>query len=388
MRAVCAGFAACAAMAATTARAQAAPPLPLPLPPAITSAARVAAVPFVAAPGIPRTVGRLGRNDIGLVINTADPYSVAVGAYYRQRRGLAPQQVLQVDLPLRAQLTPAEFAALQARVNAYFGNATQALALAWVLPYAVNCNALTGAMALGFDATLCEHSCQRSRPSPMFNSASTRPWRDHHIRPAMQLAAPSVEAARQLIDRGVAADATLGRRGGATVRARYLITDDAARNARVREYPPTGLLRRFGVAIEVQRVEASDAQAPLLLLQTGQAQLGDLPRQRWLPGALADHLTSFGGQLDGAGGQSSAMAWIAAGATASHGSASEPCAHLQKVPHPQVLLGHYLQGATAIEAYWKSVAWPQQSVFIGEPLAAPFAPPSRSAAPSGPPSQR
>jgi len=35
---------------------------------------------------------------------------------------------------------------------------------------------------------------------------------------------------------------------------------------------------------------------------------------------------------------------------------------------------HYLQGATAIEAYWRSVAWPQQSLFVGEPLAAPFAP--------------
>jgi hypothetical protein len=49
--------------------------------------------------------------------------------------------------------------------------------------------------------------------------------------------------------------------------------------------------------------------------------------------------------------------------------------HLQKFPHPQVLLLHYLQGSTAIEAYWKSVAWPQQGVFIGEPLSAPFARP-------------
>jgi hypothetical protein len=37
-----------------------------------------------------------------------------------------------------------------------------------------------------------------------------------------------------------------------------------------------------------------------------------------------------------------------------------------------VLLSQYLRGATAIEAYWKSVAWPAQGVFIGEPLAAPY----------------
>ena len=72
-------------------------------------------------------------------------------------------------------------------------------------------------------------------------------------------------------------------------------------------------------------------------------------------------------------GQATALDWIASGATASHGSVSEPCNHLQKFPHPQWLLLHYLQGSTAIEAYWKSVLWPQQSLFVGEPLAAPFA---------------
>jgi hypothetical protein len=40
-----------------------------------------------------------------------------------------------------------------------------------------------------------------------------------------------------------------------------------------------------------------------------------------------------------------------------------------------LLLLSYLQGQTAIEAYWKSVEWPQQGLFIGEPLAAPFATP-------------
>ena len=65
--------------------------------------------------------------------------------------------------------------------------------------------------------------------------------------------------------------------------------------------------------------------------------------------------------------------WISAGATASHGTVSEPCNHRQKFPHPQVLLLSYLQGSTAIEAYWRSVLWPGQGLFVGEPLAAPFA---------------
>lgn len=36
-------------------------------------------------------------------------------------------------------------------------------------------------------------------------------------------------------------------------------------------------------------------------------------------------------------------------------------------------MSHYLQGETLIEAYWKSVAMPGQGIFIGEPLAKPFA---------------
>ncbi len=69
----------------------------------------------------------------------------------------------------------------------------------------------------------------------------------------------------------------------------------------------------------------------------------------------ADHLTSYGGPLSRDKSQATALDWIDSGATASHGSVSEPCNHLQKFPHPQWLLLHYLQGSTAIEAYWKSV---------------------------------
>lgn len=315
--------------------------------------------------------GRLTARDIGLVINTADPYSVAVGEYYAKRRGLLPQQVLRVELPPRARLTAEEFEGLASRIESAFGFERRALALAWVQPYAVQCNGLTGALAMGFDAGLCQRTCAVSRASPFFAGNATPAG----SRIAMQLAAPDVAAARRLIDRGVAADASLGRRGAPPVQASFIVTDDSARNVRARLYPPPGDAPRAGVAVRVGRADAVLATgAPQLLLQTGQEHLGALPRQRWVNGALADHLTSYGGQLDGEGGQSTALDWIASGVTASHGSASEPCSHWQKFPHPRVLLAQYLRGATAIEAYWRSVAWPQQSVFIGEPLAAPYAP--------------
>ena len=189
----------------------------------------------------------------------------------------------------------------------------------------------------------------------------------------MLLAAPDASAARRLIDRGVAADRLLGLRGSPPVNAYFLRTEDAARNVRAQLFPPDGLLRAAGVAVHVEPVSALEDMQRVVLVQTGVARLPSLQGIAWVDGALADHLTSFGGQLGGTSGQSTAMDWIASGATASHGTVSEPCNHLQKFPHPQWLLLHYLQGSTAIEAYWKSVLWPQQSLFIGEPLSAPFA---------------
>lgn len=322
---------------------------------------------------VPRITGRLTRTDIGLVINTADPYSVEVGEFYVQARGLRPAQVLRLELPVRATLDPAEFEALATRVRTYFGPAVQALALAWTVPYAVNCNSITGALALGYDEALCAHTCAASRLSPYFDTATSRPFADLKMRPSMLLAAPSAAAAKALIRRGVAADFSLGLRGGAPAEVFLVSTRDKVRSVRAALFPPPGPLRGSGVEVHVEQTQAIEDAQHVLLYMTGLVRVDKLDTLSWLPGGAGDHLTSTGGQLIGGGGQMSILAWIASGATASYGTVSEPCSHLQKFPHPQVMLLNYLQGSSLLEAYWKSVAWPQQGVFIGEPLAAPFA---------------
>jgi uncharacterized protein (TIGR03790 family) len=335
-----------------------------------------AAAPGASAPkwvSVPRAAGHLTAADIGLVINTADPYSLAVGEYYIQKRHLQPQQVLRLSLPVRASLNADEFEQFKRAVDEHFGAGVQALALAWTTPYAVECNSITAALALGFDGQLCSQTCARSSLSRYFNAATSKPYTDLRLRPSMLLASRSVEQAKSLIDRGVAADHTLGLRGALPVNAYFVSTSDAARNVRARMFPPAGLVPRFGVDVKVEQGDVPRNLERVLLYQTGLAKVDHLQDIGWVGGALADHLTSFGGQLDRENGQMTALAWLAAGATASYGTVSEPCNHPQKFPHPQLLLLHYLQGATALEAYWKSVAWPQQGVFVGEPLAAPFA---------------
>ena len=172
---------------------------------------------------VPRTAGRITSKELGLVINTADPYSVEVGEYYIQARKLAPEQVLRVELPLVPALGADEFRAFDRRVSAHFGAGIQALALAWARPYAVECNSITAALALGFDGELCQQTCAPPlRFSPYFNSASTRPYTDLGLRPAMLLAAADVHGAKAMIDRGVASDFTLGLRGAPPVNAYFV----------------------------------------------------------------------------------------------------------------------------------------------------------------------
>ena len=57
-------------------------------------------------------------------------------------------------------------------------------------------------------------SCAPSRVSAYANSASALPFTDHGMRLSMLLAARDVDSAKRLIDRGVAADRSLGLRGG------------------------------------------------------------------------------------------------------------------------------------------------------------------------------
>jgi uncharacterized protein (TIGR03790 family) len=153
--------------------------------------------------------------------------------------------------------------------------------------------------------------------------------------------------------------------------AYYLTTSEKPRNSRASFFPPEGKIVARKLATRRLQADALEGARDIIIYETGMAQVEKLDTLTFLPGALADHLTSLGGDLLGEG-QMSSLRWLQAGATASYGTVSEPCNYWQKFPNPAVLLKHYVQGNSAIEAYWKSVAWPTQGLFIGEPLAAPY----------------
>lgn len=325
---------------------------------------------------VPRLYGRVTANELGLVINTADPYSVSVGEYYAKRRGIPAGQIVRVQLPPRNSLTREEFTALDQAIRSQMPEHVNGLALAWVQPYAVECNSLTSALGMGLQSDVCANHCAATRINPYTGYFGAKPWIVIGLRPTMQLAARSVPAALAMIERGIASDHTLAAGTPEPAMAYLAATPDAARNVRERLFPPAGAVPGV-TGFEVARVrsDALPVMRRTLVYETGLARVPAPLGGEWLPGALADHLTSFGGQLERpvGDGQMNVLDWIDAGVTATYGTVSEPCNHVQKFPHPQMLIQAYAQGVSALEAYWHSVAWPAQGVFVGEPLAAPFA---------------
>jgi uncharacterized protein (TIGR03790 family) len=309
----------------------------------------------------------LQPDQLAIVINDAEPNSVKVGEYYRKRRGIPAANVVHVRIPGKPHEISAErFEALKSQIDAHLRPEVQAVLMVWTAPYKVECNAITGAYSLGFDADQCSRTCAPGRPSPYFNSSSSRPYTDLNVRLSMLLPTESVEDAKALIDRGAGAGFRI-----VPATAYFLTTSEKARNSRAAFFPPAGRIAARKLATKPMQADVLEGAKDIMIYETGMAEVAKLDTLGFVPGALADHLTSLGGDLLG-GEQMSSLRWLEAGATASYGTVSEPCNHWQKFPNPTVLLKHYVQGNSAIEAYWKSVAWPTQGLFIGEPLAAPY----------------
>lgn len=312
----------------------------------------------------------LEASDLAVIVNDADPLSRQIAAYYRDKRGIPEANMIRVRFPPKADtLSREEFERVQREVDSLTPPYVQAYALAWTTPYRVGCMSVTSAFALGFDPAYCSATrCAMTKSSGYFNSTGSAPFADHKLRPAMMLAGRSFADAKALIDRGVASDATFPRGTGF-----LLNTSDRHRTVRAVTFDETR--SRLGEAFRLEKLNADFIRDrnDVLFYFTGMKAVDFLDTLRFLPGAVADHLTSAGGLLPDSS-QMSSLRWLEAGATASYGTVVEPCNLLQKFPFPGVLIWHYGTGNTVLEAYWKSVAAPGEGVFIGEPLAKPFAP--------------
>ena len=172
----------------------------------------------------------------------------------------------------------------------------------------------------------------------------------------------SAEESLALIERSVAAD-------HAQLAAPVLIYSNRNVRSTCRGWefaPAAAELRARSRAVEIRPGAQPSGRAGGVMTGTANLKLDDL---KLVPGALGEHLTSFGAAFD-TGAQTKCVEWLRAGAAATCGTVVEPYAIWTKFPHARVF-AHQAAGCTALESLVLSVRSPLQSYFVGDPLSAP-----------------
>ena len=145
----------------------------------------------------------LRPGNVAIVINEADANSREIGDYLREARQIPRRNVVKVSIPDSPHTLSAEqFDALKRSIDAQLHPDTEVVVLVWTAPYAVECNSITSALTLGFDAGQCTNTCAPGKPSRYFDSRVQRPYAELGMRLSMLLPTTDVKLARALIDRG------------------------------------------------------------------------------------------------------------------------------------------------------------------------------------------
>jgi uncharacterized protein (TIGR03790 family) len=350
-------------------------------------------------------VGRLWAGGSGLnvvvVVNQNSTNSVELGNYYCEKRQVPPQNLLRVDWPLGN-----VFWSLQSLTNFLLNplltmlsdrqltNQIDYVVLSMDLPYNVSqggddttsgVNSTTSTLFYGFkpDGPAMSDTVSCNLPDVSSNSyagseaifrlappltATAPPFL------AMMVTSSNLAEAKAIIDRGVRSDATfpvqpvvLAKTFDIYRNIRYLSFDDAIFNTRLRE--SYSMYRTYS--------DSPSSTTNILGYETGLGQFSIRPNT-FLPGAMADSLTSYAGMLyEPNDNQTTLLAFLNAGATGSYGTIIEPCAYFEKFPSPQTYF-YQARGFTLAECYYQAVTNPYQGLLVGEPLAAPFAQPAAS----------
>lgn len=341
----------------------------------------------------------LNNKNLYVVVNTSDPSSVALGDYYMKARGIPSANIIKVIMPVRPQIGPAEAQDLLNKIAA--NKDAKGFALAWSMPYKVGSNqSVTSFVSNGpVNPLVFTSTCNSTPNNPYFDTgiAVDKASAPINFRPSMLLASYTSSVPRkdgsfitpdstmltdatkmnsylagikQTIGKGISSD--FSKPVGT---AYFLKTTDAIRTG-PRQVSMDYAKTLFGSYTNISVLSSNNTGGKKDILM----ELTGLPvfypaeggAANFLPGAVGDSLTSFSGSLYYTYGQTSALEFLRAGTTASYGTVREPCAYGEKFPKPETLTRYIVSGDTIAEAYWKSVLWPTEGLFIGEPLARPY----------------
>lgn len=345
----------------------------------------------------------LGPHEILLLANQNAPRSVELAQAYAGLRQIPACNLVLLDLPVPvpAEITPADFIrlVLEPARAASRERGVEDHVLAWVyssdFPIRITASPPLSLLGLTFLKGRLPNPDQVARGtygSPLYAGPDDprqagfppqsldvqRAWLGHDMPlPSMMLGytGPHGNTHEEILDclrNGARSDRS---HPDATV---CIVTNSDIRSscrqwelpAVVRELTALGL-----TPVVTNAYPAGSNQPPELIgLMTGTAEIPERVMRgiRFLPGAIADNLTSFGAALDN-DSQMKITEWIRAGATAAAGTVTEPMALWPKFPHARIFT-YPAAGCTLLESYYQALRCPLQSLIIGDPLAAPWAP--------------
>ncbi len=324
--------------------------------------------------------GGSGLN-VAVIVNQSSSNSCELGNYYCEKRQVAPENLLRINWPGPNTLwTNTEFQTnllsplLDMLTSRQLTNQIEYVVVCMDIPFqTANVDVVNGTSSALFYGLKTETGPAWVNITNSYY-ASESPFSEN--RPASApgpsflatlITSDSLDAARRLIDHGVASDGMFP-----TQPVILAKTSDPARNFRFHFFDNAIFnVRLTGGAILRTNTDSFYGFADVMGLEMGLTQFSMSPNS-FVPGAIADNVTSFSGIIFGPNDQTTALALINAGASGSYGTVTEPSPVAEKFPNPQAYF-YQVRGFNIAEAYYQSLFEPYEGIVVAEPLAAPFA---------------
>lgn len=319
--------------------------------------------------------------NVVVVVNQNSSNSVALGNYYCERRNVPPENVVRINYPVpntswntnafQLNLVNPLLAMLAAR---QLTNQVDYIVLSMDIPFQVadGQGAFNGTTStLFYDFRTESKSLVNSYAASEQSFAKAKPvGAPGYSFLATMITADTLDQAKHIVDQGVASDGTFPRQ-----RVVLAKSSDQIRNLRYVNFDNAIFNTQLTSNYTVVRtnMDSPVGLSGLFGFQTGLYQFTISPNT-FIPGAMADSLTSYAGVIFGYNDQTTLLAFIGAGASGSYGCVTEPGATGDKFPQPMNYF-YQARGFSLAECYYQSLNLPYEGLIVGEPLAAPCSQP-------------
>ncbi len=329
-----------------------------------------------------------GPENVLIVVNDNSSRSLEIGQYYQDARGIPERNICHLNTTTNYSIDTAAFTnQIRRPIFDYIAQAGLSGQVDYIVfsvdfPYRVyltgssyNTNSLTGAMFYDYKNSPPPCSLPPAALSSYYEAeeafSHTGTTGNGSLYISSMLTAWDLDQARRLVDRAASADAACP-----TGTTYYLRPPDNDRNVRWHQFEGAMYPVRFlAVPRSSQYLAAWYIQGKndVIGYMLGRTQTEHLDDNVFLPGALADLLTSYSGYLfdNPWGAPSSCLEWIRVGCAGTYGTVVEPCNYTNKFPQAR-LHYWYARGFSMGEAFTMSVQAPYQGILVGDPLCQPY----------------